>query len=345
VTHALRSSEYHLRNALYDWVIDTLKLRKVYIEDFSRLTFTYTLMSKRKLQWFVEQKLVEGWSDPRFPTVQGICRRGLTIPALREFILSQGASKSDITMEWDKLWATNMKLIDPTSPRFTAVVSEAKVLFSLKNVEAKVVGVSAPLHPKHSELGRKVVLQCDQIIIDQDDAKLIEQGEEITLMSWGNAIVQKIEKNGSGVVTRMEGVLHLEGDYKKTKKKVTWLAASTAAARDLVPCTLVEFDHLITLKKLEEGQDHKDFLTPVTRFDTPAFGEAAMRNLKAGDIIQLQRRGFYRVDAPYLSTQRPMMLFAVPDGKAKAVSVLSSRVQRKPAGVPRSSAKTTDTSE
>ena len=64
-------------------------LRKVHVCDFSRLNFQFTLLSKRKLQWFVEQGAVEGWNDPRFPTVQGIVRRGLTVQALKDFILSQ----------------------------------------------------------------------------------------------------------------------------------------------------------------------------------------------------------------------------------------------------------------
>jgi glutamyl-tRNA synthetase len=82
----------------------------VIIQDFSRLNFIYTLLSKRKLNWFVENKLVDGWFDARFPTVQGILRRGCTVPALREFILGLGASRRDVEMEWDKFWSINKKV-------------------------------------------------------------------------------------------------------------------------------------------------------------------------------------------------------------------------------------------
>lgn len=82
---------------------------QVHIWEYSRLNFEYTTLSKRKLLWFVEQGLVGGWDDPRFPTVRGACRRGLTVAALREFILLQGASKNDNTMTWDKLWTMNKK--------------------------------------------------------------------------------------------------------------------------------------------------------------------------------------------------------------------------------------------
>jgi glutamyl-tRNA synthetase len=89
VTHALRSSEYHDRNDQYYRVLDDMQLRRVHVWDFSRLNFVYTLLSKRKLQWFVDNGKVEGWHDPRFPTVRGITRRGLTVEALKQFILSQ----------------------------------------------------------------------------------------------------------------------------------------------------------------------------------------------------------------------------------------------------------------
>jgi glutamyl-tRNA synthetase len=89
VTHALRSSEYHDRNDQYYRILQDLGLRKVHVWDFSRVNMVYTLLSKRKLQWFVDNGWVEGWDDPRFPTVQGIQRHGLTVEALKEWILSQ----------------------------------------------------------------------------------------------------------------------------------------------------------------------------------------------------------------------------------------------------------------
>jgi len=101
-----------------------MKLRLVKIQDYSRLNFSYTLLSKRKLQWFVDQKIVDGWDDPRFPTVQGLNRRGLTIKALTDFIIDQGFSKAVNLMDMDKLWALNKQHIDPIIPRYTAISRE-----------------------------------------------------------------------------------------------------------------------------------------------------------------------------------------------------------------------------
>ncbi|CAH1412042.1 unnamed protein product [Lactuca virosa] len=120
ITHALRSSEYHDRNPQYSRIQEDMGVRKVHLYEFSRLNMVYTVLSKRKLLWFVENNKVDGWDDARFPTVQGIVRRGLQIQALIHFILDQGASKNLNLMEWDKLWNINKKMIDPVCPRHTA---------------------------------------------------------------------------------------------------------------------------------------------------------------------------------------------------------------------------------
>jgi glutamyl-tRNA synthetase len=124
VTHALRTNEYHDRNAQYYWFIEKLGLRRPAIWDYGRLNFVYTLLSKRKLNWLVNNNRVRGWDDPRFPTIRGILRRGLTVQALQEYILMQGASQSTLNLEWDKLWSLNKRIIDPTAPRYTVLDSK-----------------------------------------------------------------------------------------------------------------------------------------------------------------------------------------------------------------------------
>ncbi|PHT62224.1 putative glutamate--tRNA ligase, cytoplasmic [Capsicum annuum] len=315
ITHALRSSEYHDRNDQYYWIQTDMGFKKVHIYEFSRLNLVYTLLSKRKLLWFVQNGLVEGWDDPRFPTVQGIVRRGLKIEALIQFILEQGASKNLNLMEWDKLWATNKKIIDPVCPRHTAVIEERRVLLTLSNGPDDPFVRIIPKHKKYAGAGEKATTYTKRIWIDYDDAVSISVNEEVTLMDWGNAIVKEIQKDQEGNVTNLSGILHLEGSVKTTKLKLTWLPESD----ELVKLSLVDFDYLITKKKLEEDENFVDVVNPCTKKETPALGDSNMRNLKRGDVLQLERKGYFRCDVPFSRPQEPIILFAIPDGKPQPV--------------------------
>ncbi|KAL1341320.1 hypothetical protein HN51_027800 [Arachis hypogaea] len=311
ITHALRSSEYHDRNAQYYRIQEDLGVRKVIIYEFSRLNMVYTVLSKRKLLWFVQNGRVDGWDDPRFPTVQGIVRRGLKIEALIQFIVEQGASKNLNLMEWDKLWTINKKIIDPVCPRHTAVIADRRVLLTLTDGPEKPFVRIIPKHKKYAAAGDKATTFTKKIWLDHVDAASISAGEEVTLMDWGNAIVKEIQKDQDGNVTGLIGVLHLEGSVKTTKLKLTWLPFID----ELVNLTLVDFDYLITKKKLEEGEDFMDVINPCTKKETLAYGDSNMRNLQRGDILQLERKGYFRCDAPFIRASKPIVLFAIPDGR------------------------------
>lgn len=307
VTHALRTIEYRDRNAQYDWMLKALGLRKVHVWDFARVNFVRTLLSKRKLQWFVDQNKVPNWSDPRFPTVRGVRRRGMTVEGLRNFIISQGPSKNIINLDWSLIWAINKKVIDPIAPRHSAVVKKDVVEVNIGDVP--VTSEDRPKHKKNAELGTKKTVFGGKILIDQDDAQTLKDGEELTLMDWGNCIVQQIHKNADGVITGIDAKLHLEGDFKKTEHKVSWLAAS-----DATPVKLVDFDHLITKDKIEDGENFEDYLTPETVFETEGLADSNVKNMKEGDIIQFERKGYYRLDQPWSETS-PAVFFTIPDGK------------------------------
>lgn len=311
ITHALRSSEYHDRNAQYYRIQADMGVTRVLIYEFSRLNMVYTLLSKRKLLWFVQNGKVESWDDPRFPTVQGIVRRGLKIEALIQFIVEQGASKNLNLMEWDKLWTINKKIIDPVCPRHTAVIADRRVLLTLTDGPAKSFVRIIPRHKKYEAAGNKATTYTKRIWIDYADAESVSAGEEVTLMDWGNAIVKEVEKDQVGNVTGLSGVLHLEGSVKTTKLKLTWLPELD----ELVSLTLMEFDYLITKKKLEEGEDFIDVLNPCTKKETLAYGDSNMRNLKHGEVLQLERKGYFRCDVPFVRPSKPIVLFAIPDGR------------------------------
>lgn len=158
VTHSLRTNEYRDRNPQYEWIQKALNLRPVAIWDFGRVNFVRTLLSKRKLQWFVDKNYVSNWDDPRFPTVRGVRRRGMTVEGLRNFIMAQGPSKNIINLDWSVIWALNKKVIDPVAPRFTAVEAENAVSVKLLNGPSEPYAESKPKHKKNPDVGTKSVV-------------------------------------------------------------------------------------------------------------------------------------------------------------------------------------------
>lgn len=214
-------------------------------------------------------------------------------------------------MEWDKLWTINKKIIDPICPRHTAVISEGKVLLDLTNGPETPFTRVILRHKKFEGAGKKATVFTKRVWLDHADATAVSQGEEVTLMDWGNAFIRKVERDQYGLVTRLEGELHLEGSVKTTKLKLTWLPETS----ELVPLTLVDLDHLIVKKKLEETDDFVSVLNPVTRIETSAVGDSNMRNLQRGEIIQLERKGYYICDVPFLRASKPIVLLSIPDGR------------------------------
>ncbi|KAK0739329.1 tRNA synthetases class I, catalytic domain-containing protein [Apiosordaria backusii] len=317
VTHALRSTEYTDRNPQYEWFQDVLKIRKVHMWDFARMNFIRTFLSKRKLAKLVDTGKVWGWDDPRMPTIRGVRRRGMGVPALREFILKQGPSRNVVTMDWTNFWATNKKHIDPVAPRHTALLKKDLVKVTVTGAEAPAEPhqEDRPKHPKNKEIGTKKVAFASELLLDQADAKTFKDGEEITLMAWGNAFVRNIAEGDP--ITSLTCELNVaKGDVKTTEKKVTWLAAK---GQNLVPAELWDFDYLITKDVLQEEDNMEDFLNPTTSTMEEAFCDEATAQLKKDDIIQLERRGYYRVDKGLSDwkegEEKKLVLFNIPTGK------------------------------
>ena len=173
---------------------------------------------------------------------------------------------------------------------------------------------SVPKHKKNPEVGEKKTIYSSQIFVEQEDAISFDDQEEITLMDWGNAIVRTKTTDASGTITAIEMDLHLDGDFRKTKKKVTWLAQPADA---LVPTTLLDYDYLITKKKLEENDDVKDFVTPVSEFREAALADANIKELKKGDIMQFERKGYYIFDGV---VDGKYEFINIPDGRAASIA-------------------------
>lgn len=236
---------------------------------------TSTLLSKRKLKWFVDEGHVEGWNDPRFPTVQGIMRRGMTVNALKEFMLEQGPSRNTNLMEWDKIWALNKGVIDPVVPRYSAISKATASKLIVENGPEPLEARSAPLHQKNEAAGTKSVIYARDLYIEKDDASEIKEGDKVTLMKWGNVTIHKKETNDDGNFTLYGKVDEADKDFKKTRK-LTWIAAVPEHTVELV---LVELDHLINKAKVEENDEVKDLVNKNSRIEYLAYAESSVKQL------------------------------------------------------------------
>jgi len=169
--------------------------------------------------------------------------------------------------------------------------------------------------PKDPSFGKRLVRIGKKVLLEKVDTEGMEVGEKIVLIRWGVIEVTKVEGG-------LEGTFVPDGDIKAAKRKISWLAG----VPENIPVVLSEFDNLISKEKLEEDDKFEDFINPDTQAETEVIGDAGLKTLKENDIIQLERRGFYRVDRPYVNENKPLMLFMVPDGKKKAMSGLDGKL-------------------
>jgi glutamyl-tRNA synthetase len=204
-------------------------------------------------------------------------------------------------------WAANKKENDPVAPRHVAIAKKDAVKVKLVGDSAptKTYTEDRPKHPKNKAIGTKKVAFGPDLLLDHADAKDLKVREEITLMAWGNAFVRSVSPS------HVELELHLEGDVKKTEKKITWLAAD----QKLVTAEVWDFDYLITKDKLEEDDKLEDFLTEKTAWMEESWVDEAAAELKADDIIQLERKNYCRVDKGVGdSKEGKLVLFCIPTG-------------------------------
>jgi glutamyl-tRNA synthetase len=266
VTHALRSKEYELRDELYYFILEKLKLRKPLVYDFSRLDIKGTKLSKRLLKPLIDEKKVSGWDDPSLPTLIALRRRGVQPDAIRNFVLSFGLSKVESKPTLDMLLSENRKLLDPVAPRYFFV----KEPVELKVEKAKFGRVELKKHPTE-DLGVRVVETTDKFFISKSDAEQLKVGEVFRLLDLFNV---KILEKGKKLIGEYVGNEKIEA------KKFQWTGDKHLEASILVPSDLF----------IEDEFNEKSL-----RIDK-GYCEPDCRNLKKGEIIQFVRYGFCILD-------------------------------------------------
>lgn len=271
VTHAMRTKEYELRNALYFAILERLKLRKPHLIEFSRLEFEGIPVSKRKIRPLIDNGTIKSWDDPRLPTLAAFKRRGFVPEAIRKFVLSLGFTLAETKPPFEALEAFNRKIVDPVSPR----------LFFVKNpVEVRVKGaremeVILKNHPTDASLGTRNVRVGDKLYIAGDDAANLKAGDEIRLIELYNIKIASVDSNRS--ITAELG----DDEIRQSMPKIQWIAKND----------IVEYKVMIP-KALYVGEEYNTNSLEIAR----GFAESFVSGLKPDARVQFVRFGFCRID-------------------------------------------------
>jgi len=213
VTHVLRSTEFTDRNAQYRCILKLLDMRCPELFEYGKVEFEDAVVSKRKILELISDGKAAGWDDPHLATIRGMLKNGISIDGLYEFAISMGFSKNKIKMSWDKIWSINRKIIDKVARRYICIPAKEKTrIIRVKDHQDDVIEV--PYFVRNPDLGKQKLHRTEFVMLLESDIQQLEDGEEFTLMSWGNMIIDKKE---------MKLTMNPIGNPKDTKHKFLWL--------------------------------------------------------------------------------------------------------------------------
>lgn len=271
VTHAFRTKEYELRNELYQQILQNLEMRIPHIIEFSRLEFEGLPVSKRKLKPLIEENLVDGWSDPRLPTLMGLKKRGFTPEAIRRFVLSLGITLSETKPSIEVLESFNRKIIDSKSKRLLFVKDPVKI--TIKNVNQKEVIFKN--HPS-IDMGKRKISVNNVVYISNQDAEQLKNGMEIRLIELYNIKVSELD------IVKKEAIAEYTDDtLKDTIPKIQWVSE-----QDLVKYTIIKPNKLF----IGEIFNHNSLEI------IEGFAESFVTTLSNSTMVQFIRLGFCRIE-------------------------------------------------
>jgi glutaminyl-tRNA synthetase len=312
ITHSLCSLEYEIHRPLYDWVIENVDLeyepcppRQI---EFARLNMTHTVMSKRHLRALVENGTVDGWDDPRMPTLCGLRRRGYTAASILDFIDRIGVSKSNSLVDIRLLESCIREELNMKAARRICVQKPIKVVID-NYPEDKVEYFSVSNNPNEPEAGTREVPFTRELYIDAEDfaevppPKFFRMKPDGEVRLMGAYIVKcvSIEKNEDGSVKEIHCTADLEAgngnplDGRKIKGTIHWLSAKYAE-----DTTLVLYSNLFTLENVSdipEGKTYEDYMDPNSALRIEgAKIEPALASAEQGERFQFVRSGYFVKD-------------------------------------------------
>ena len=329
ITYSLCSLEFENHRPLYDWVIDNIGIfdPRPKQREFARLNVTYTVMSKRYLRKLVETELVDGWDDPRMPTLCGLRRRGYTPESIFEFIRRTGVSKGNSLVAIEQLEACIRDELNLTAQRRIAVLSPIKVVIT-NYPEDKTEYFEVSNNPQDPEAGVRKLPFTRELYIDSDDFAenpppkffRMKEGGEVRLMGAYIVKCNEIIKDENGKITEIRCTADLEAangnplDGRKIKGTIHWLSAKYAEK-----CTVKLYEKLFTIENtgdIPEDKTYDDYLNPesvVTLNDCMI--EKSLSEAKAGDRFQFVRTGYFCKDTKNENTFNRIV--TLKDGSGK----------------------------
>lgn len=316
ITHSLCSIEFENHRPLYEWVINNVDLDfvngvKPKQREFARLNVTHTVMSKRYLRQLVETHLVDGWDDPRMPTLCGLRRRGYTPSAIFDFVARAGVAKAYSVVDYELLEHCIREELDDTAPRRIAILHPIKVVIT-NFPENKTEYFEVANNPHHPEYGTRKLPFTREIIIDADDFAEVpppkffrmKPGGEVRLMGAYIVRCDEVIKNPDGTIAEIHCTADLETgngmptDGRKVKGTIHWLSSEYAGT-----ATVHLYDFLFNIENvadIPEGKTFDDYLNrdSVTVIDNCRI-EPSLIEAKPSDKFQFVRTGYFVKDTKY----------------------------------------------
>ncbi|MEZ9396013.1 glutamine--tRNA ligase [Vibrio splendidus] len=306
ITHSICTLEFQDNRRLYDWVLDNITIDcqpRQY--EFSRLNLEYTVMSKRKLNQLVVENLVEGWDDPRMPTISGLRRRGFTSSSIREFCKRIGVTKQENMIEFGSLESCIRDDLNENAPRAMAVLDPIKVV--IENYDADTVEtLTVANHPNKPEMGTREVPFTREVWIERDDFreeankkyKRLVLGKEVRLRGAYVIKAERIEKDAEGNITTIfcsydnETLGKNPADGRKVKGVIHWVSADKA-----LPAEIRLYDRLFTVANPAAADDFAATLNPESLVTLNGFVEPSLAEGVAEQAYQFERTGYFCVDS------------------------------------------------
>ena len=321
ITHSLCTLEFEAHRPLYDWVLENIPTpSKPHQYEFSRLELLYSITSKRKLNQLVSEKYVNGWDDPRMPTISGMRRRGYTPEGLRLFAKRVGISKSENVVDISVLEGAIREELEDSAPRMMAVLNPLKV--TLTNFETgKTLSRRHAYHPNHEEMGDRELTINPTIYIERDDFsehppkgwQRLTLGGEVRLRYSYIIKCDEVIKDENGQIIELKcsidhDTLGKKPEGRKVKGVIHWLSTEHA-----VPATVRLYDRLFTTERPDamRGEDGEylpftDFINPNSVAEITAWVEPIANTLNKESHWQFERLGYFVTDRYDHQSDKPV---------------------------------------